>query len=203
MTCYRHHRRLHNVPWAHACENLSNTVTMTFRGHWWNMRRNTIQSPVPRLMTHTMTSARAWGYSNRLPKDTAMVVDLARQENLRNYSSYSERIASKYARILRRRLSDSGTQSKFWLRPVSIKRNNLQKSSTVTSANESPTVLPVERSATKEQSHRLASTLSTLNESHCIAFGAKWRFSFLDELSISVLHLQWCKIVCSFLVQNY
>ena len=71
-----------------------------------------------------------------------------------DYSFYAERIVSKYARIFRGQLSDSGTQSKFWIRPVSIKRTNLQKSSTGKPALESPTVMSVERSAPKWQSPR-------------------------------------------------
>ena len=47
---------------------------------------------------------------------------------------------------------DSGTQSKFWIRPVSIKRTNLQKCSTGKTADQCPTVMSVERSVTKGQS---------------------------------------------------
>ena len=41
---------------------------------------------------------------------------------------------------------------KFWIRPVSIKRTNLQKSSTGKTADHCPTVMSVERSVTKGQS---------------------------------------------------
>ena len=44
---------------------------------------------------------------------------------------------------------DSGTQSKFWLRPVSIKGTNLQKSSTGKPAFDTLTAMSVERNATK------------------------------------------------------
>ena len=40
---------------------------------------------------------------------------------------------------------------KFWVRPVSIKRTNLQKSSTEKPAFDCPTVMSMERSATKGQ----------------------------------------------------
>ena len=49
-------------------------------------------------------------------------------------------------------LSDSGIQSKFWIRPVSIKRTNLQKLSTGKAGTHFPTVMSVERSVTKGQS---------------------------------------------------
>ena len=57
---------------------------------------------------------------------------------------------------------DSGPQSKFWLLPVS-KHTNLQKSSTGKPAFESPTVMSVERIATKGQSPRLSLQLTTYN----------------------------------------
>ena len=69
-----------------------------------------------------------------------------------DYSFYAVRIVSKYVRIFRGQLSDSGTQSKFWIRPVSIKRTNLQKSSTGKAGTHFPTVMSVERSVTKGQS---------------------------------------------------
>ena len=52
--------------------------------------------------------------------------------------------------------------SKFWFRPIFIKRTNLQKSSTGKSALHSPTVLSVVRSATKGRLHRLVLTPSKL-----------------------------------------
>ena len=48
----------------------------------------------------------------------------------------------------------------WYIRIVSIKRANLQKSSTGKPAFESPTVMSVERSATKGQSPRLLKTFS-------------------------------------------
>ena len=69
-----------------------------------------------------------------------------------DYSFYAKRIVSKYGRIFRGQLSDSGIQSKFWIRPVSIKRTNLQKSSTGKAGTHFPTVMSVERSVTKGQS---------------------------------------------------
>ena len=62
-------------------------------------------------------------------------------------------MVSKHARIFKGQLSDSGTQSKFWIRLASIKRTNLQKSSAGKPAQESPTVMSVEHSATKGQCH--------------------------------------------------
>ena len=59
-------------------------------------------------------------------------------------------------------LSDSGTPSKFGLRPLSIKRTNLQKSSTGKPAFDCPTVMSVERSAKKGQSPRLLTLLKRI-----------------------------------------
>ena len=111
-------------------------------------------------LAHIMTSARARGRSNRLLTaaicNSGVAVVLTRQQDIWDYSFYAQRIVSKYARIFRGQLSDSGTQSKFGIRPVSIKRTNLQKSSTGKPAPESLTVMSVERSATNGQSPRLA-----------------------------------------------
>ena len=128
-----------------------------------NKIQNAIQykdrSPDWWCLAHTMTSARAWGRSNRLLMsaicNTGVAVHLTHLEDIWDYSFYAQRIVSKYARIFKGQLSDSGTQSKFWFCPVSIKRTNLQKSSTRKMAVHCPTVMSVERSITKGQSSRL------------------------------------------------
>ena len=130
MICYRNNSYLHDVPeflLVKICptpsglpipvtNKIQNAIQYKDRSpHWW-------------CLAHTMTSARARGRSNWLFTaaicNTGVEVNLTRQQDIWDYSFYAKRIVLKYARIFRGQLSDSGTQSKFWIRPISIKRTN-------------------------------------------------------------------------------
>ena len=71
-----------------------------------------------------------------------------------------------YACIFRGQLSDSETQNKFWLRPVSIKGTNLQKAFTGKPAFDTLTAMSVERNTTKGQ--RLSSAELLDIDSACL-----------------------------------
>ena len=136
MICYRNNRYLHDVPECLLVKNCPTPPGLPIPVV--NKIENAIQyknwSPDWLCLAHTMTSARARGRSNRLLTaaicNTGVAVVLTRQQDIWDHRFCALRIVSKYACVFRVHFSDSGTQSKFWIRPVSIKRTNLQKSST-------------------------------------------------------------------------
>ena len=89
-----------------------------------------------------------------------------------------------YSCIFRGQLSDSGTQSKFWLRSVSIKGTNLQKSFTGKPAFDTLTAMSVERNATKGQSPRLSSAELLDIDSACLIL-------FMDKKELSLILLDF------------
>ena len=89
-----------------------------------------------------------------------------------------------YACIFRGQLSYSGTQSKFWLRPVSIKGTNLQKSFTGKPAFDTLTAMSVEHNATKGQSPRLSSAELLDIDSACLIL-------FMDKKELSLVLLDF------------